>query len=250
MTRFDLAGKTALVTGAARGIGAGIARALHRSGARIVAVDLPSARAGLETLCGDLPEALSLEADLTDEGAVAALFRAMDELGLDIDILINNAGIARPETIFETSLESWNAVLAANLTSSFLCAKFAMERMAPRGRGRIIQLGSVVGHQGALKGHLHYGVAKSGIHGFTHTLARTAAPLGITVNAIAPGLVATDMLYATHGADGVQALEALVPVGRLSTVEDIGHAAVYLASDEAAYVTGVVLDINGGLYMR
>lgn len=250
MRKFDLTGKTALVTGAKGGIGGGIAQSLYQSGAAILAVDLPSPRAALTSLCSDLPGTVEFQCDLTNRDDVEALFLEIDRQGKHVDILINSAGIARPETILETSLESWNEVLAANLTSTFLCAKAAMVRMARKGAGRIIQLGSVVGHQGALKGHLHYGVSKSGVHGFTHTLARTAAPLGITVNAIAPGLVGTQMLYSTHGEDGVKELENLVPLGRLATVREIGDAAVFLASDEAAYITGVVLDINGGLYMR
>ncbi len=245
---FRLDGKTALVTGAARGIGAGIARALHAAGARLVLVDLPPSQRALEELA--LPDALIFTADLTQEGPVEALFAALDETQVTLDILVNNAGAARPETIFDMSLDSWNEILAANLTSAFLCSRSAMQRMQHRPGGRIIQLGSVVGHQGALKGHLHYGVSKSGIHGFTRTLARTAAPLGITVNAIAPGLVETDMLYTTHGAEGVKALEAQVPLGRLASVEDVAGAAVYLASDAASYLTGVILDVNGGLYLR
>lgn len=245
---FRLDGKTALVTGAARGIGAGIARAMHAAGARLILVDLPSAQHALEDLA--LPDSVVLTADLTQEDAVESVFNALDEAQIELDILVNNAGAARPETIFEMSLESWNDILSANLTSAFLCSRSAMQRMQHRPGGRIIQLGSVVGHQGALKGHLHYGVSKSGIHGFTRTLARTAAPMGITVNAIAPGLVETEMLFATHGADGVKALEAQVPLGRLASVDDVAAAAVYLASDAAAYLTGVILDVNGGLYLR
>ncbi|SFU16444.1 SDR family NAD(P)-dependent oxidoreductase [Mesorhizobium sp. YR577] len=247
---FRLNGKTALVTGAARGIGAGIATAFHAAGAKLVLVDLASSRAQLEALADTLGDATVFGADLTVEHEVKEVFAALDSAGVALDILVNNAGAARAETIFEMTLDSWNDILAANLTSAFLCSRSAMERMRHRPGGRIIQLGSVVGHQGALKGHLHYGVSKSGIHGFTRTLARTAAPLGITVNAIAPGLVETDMLFSTHGTEGVKALEAQVPLGRLASVADIGAAAVYLASDEASYLTGVILDVNGGLYLR
>ena len=149
----------------------------------------------------------------------------------------------------DIDLESWKKIIDTNLTSAFLCSKEAMNIMKKQNFGRIIQISSVVGHQGALKGHIHYASSKSGQLGFTKTLARTGAPYGITANAIAPGIIKTELLYTTHGEAGVEKLTTTVPLG-LGTTSDIGSAAVYLSSEEAGYVTGVTLDVNGGLYIR
>ena len=247
MNRFRLDGKTVLVTGAGRGIGAAIARAFAEAGARVAVNDRDAA--SVEALAASLPDALALPGDVGDEGAVAAIFDAIAQRFGRLDVLVNNAGTTRDETIFETTLESWNEILRVNLTSAFLCSKRAMEMMRDQRSGRIILLGSVTGHQGALFGHLHYAVTKAGLHGFAKTLARTGAPLGITVNAIAPGIVATELLVATHGPDGVADLEKRVPLG-LGQPDDIAAAALYLASEAGRHVTGAVLDVNGGMYMR
>lgn len=146
----------------------------------------------------------------------------------------NNAGTTRDETIFETSLASWNEILRINLTSAFLCSRRAMAVMRDQRHGRILLLGSVTGHQGALYGHLHYATTKAGLHGFAKTLARTGAPLGITVNAIAPGIVETELLAATHGADGVARL------GAAGTRRTPGHRQRWpsVRVDAARHVTG------------
>lgn len=248
-----LAGRVALVTGAAGGIGSAVARALAREGAHVVVnhLDTPEAAQAVAAEIRALGcEALVAAADVGDEAMVEAMFRALDERFGRIDILVNNAGIARPEDIFETSLESWNAVLRANLTGPFLCARAAMLRMRAQGEGRIVQIGSVVGHQGALKGHVHYGTSKAGLHGFTKTLARTGAALGITVNAVAPGIVATEMLERTHGEAGIAALRKLVPLDDLATPDDVAAAVVFLCGEGGRHITGAILDVNGGMLMR
>ena len=232
---FRLDGRVALVTGAARGIGAGIAAALEQAGAI--------------ALRNDLAGADCLVADVTDPEAVAHMFNVIRSRFGRLDILVNNAGIVRAEDIFETTLESWHAVIGSHLTGTFLCSKEAALIMRDQRAGRIIQISSVVGHQGALKGFVHYAAAKSGLLGFTKTLARTLAPYGITVNAVAPGIVETEMLRSAHGAEGVRALAATVPLG-IGHVQDVAAAAVFLASDEASHITGAVLDVNGGLYFR
>ncbi len=244
---FRLDGKVAVVTGAARGIGAAIARAYAAAGAKVVVFDRNGD--GARAVAANLPDALAVAGDAADPGDVARAFDATLARFGRLDILVNNAGTSRPEDIFEITLESWNEILRINLTSAFLCSKRAMEIMRGQGSGAIIVLGSISGHQGALYGHLHYSTTKSGLHAFARTLARTAAPLGITVNAIAPGIVETDLLYATHGAEGVAELAKKVPRG-LAKPADIGAAAVYLASPAGRHVTGAVLDVNGGIHMR
>lgn len=247
-----LLGKVALVTGAARGIGAGIAKAFAVAGADVVVNDLAdsdSAAAVGDAIRAAGRRTLFVAADVANEENVARMFaRINDEFG-GLDILVNNAGIVRNEDIFETTIESWRAVLDSHLTGAFLCSREAMRIMCERRRGRIIQISSVVAHQGAVHGFIHYAAAKSGQLGFTKTLARTAAPFGITVNAIAPGLVDSDMLRTTHGVAGMAELAASVPLG-ISTVDDIGAAAVFLGGDGASRITGAVLDVNGGMYFR
>jgi NAD(P)-dependent dehydrogenase (short-subunit alcohol dehydrogenase family) len=166
-----------------------------------------------------------------------------------VEILINNAGTSQPRDIFEMTDEDWERIIRTNLTSGMLCSRAAMEIMREKKYGRIIFISSVVGERGALFGHVHYAATKSGQIGMVKTLARTAAPLGITVNAIAPGVILTELLLQTHGEDGVHKLGEDIPLG-LGSVEDIGAAAVYLASDEAHYVTGATIDVNGGTNFR
>lgn len=244
---FRLEGKVAIVTGAARGIGAAIARAYVAAGARVVVNDRNAD--GLAATAASLPGALAIAGDAADPGDVTRLFDGTLARFGRLDVLVNNAGIARAENIFEISLESWNEVLRVNMTSAFLCSKRAMEIMREQKSGTILVMGSISGHQGALYGHVHYSTSKSGLHAFARTLARTAAPLGITVNAIAPGIVETELLTATHGEAGVAELAKKVPLG-LAKPEDIAAAAVYLASPAGRHVTGAVIDVNGGVYMR
>ncbi|MBQ3084236.1 MAG: 3-oxoacyl-ACP reductase FabG [Clostridia bacterium] len=245
---FDLTGKVALVTGSSRGIGKGIALALAEAGADII-VNCVGAKESAEAVAEEIRamgrKAWVKIADVSDEEQVKAMFADIEKL----DILVNNAGTSQDKDIFEIEKEDWDRIIRINLTSGYLCSKLAMEKMAAQKSGRIIFISSVVGERGALFGHIHYAATKSGQIGITKTLARTAAPYNITVNAIAPGIIETELLYQTHGADGVAELGKTIPLG-LGKVEDIGAAAVYLCSDEARYVTGATLDVNGGTNFR
>lgn len=248
----ELSGKVALVTGSSRGLGRGIALVLAEKGADVV-INYRSAREEAEEVRAEI-EAMGVRAavvgaDVSSESDVAGMMEAvLKEFGR-LDILVNNAGTTKSQNIFETSLEDWNFIINTNLTSMFLCSKAGMEIMRKQGSGRIINISSIVGHRGALYGHVHYAATKSGIFGFTKTLSRTAAPLGVTVNAIAPGIIETELLFQTHGAEEVGKLADGVPLG-LGKVRDIGLAAAYLAGEGGRYITGATIDVNGGMYLR
>lgn len=250
---FRLDGKVALVTGAARGLGAGIAIGLAKAGAAAVVVNdlelTPAAEKTLDEIRAAGAQATFIAADVRKEEQVKAIFAEIDKLYKHIDILVNNAGITRREDIFSTTLESWNDVLDTHLTSTFLCSREAMFRMREQKSGRIITNSSVVVWRGAIRGFVHYAAAKAGQIGFTRTLARTAAPYNVTVNAIAPGMIETEMFRESHTKEGVASIAAEIPLG-LQTLEDIAAGVIYLASDEAKHVTGSVLDINGGVHFR
>ena len=249
---FNLGGKVALVTGSSRGVGRGIALTLARAGADVIVNYLGSeaaARAVAEEITTLGRRASVIRADVSEEQDVRAMFaQIMADYGR-LDILVNNAGTSQPKDIFEMDTADWDRIIKTNLTSGMHCSKAAMEIMREQRSGRIIFISSVVAERGALFGHVHYAATKSGQLGMVKTLARTAAPFGVTVNAIAPGVILTELLLQTHGEDGVKALGEGIPLG-LGTVDDVGHAAVYLASDEAAYVTGITLDVNGGTHYR
>jgi 3-oxoacyl-[acyl-carrier protein] reductase len=243
----------ALVTGAATGIGAATAVALASDGFDVIVnhLDTPAeARNVAADIMALGRRALVHAADVGDEAAVTAMFEAMDAGFGRLDLLVANAGITRALDIFETSLADWDAVIRTNLTGSFLTCREAMRRMRTARRGNIVIMGSVVGHQGALKGHVAYAATKAGLHGMAKTLARTGAPLGIRVNAVAPGIVETELLAGTHGAAGIADLQTRVPLGVLASPGDVAEAVCWLASDRASHVTGTVLDINGGMLMR
>jgi NAD(P)-dependent dehydrogenase (short-subunit alcohol dehydrogenase family) len=249
---LELEGKIALVTGAARGIGRGIALVLAEKGADIIINDKKMNYEG-EALSNQIKamgrRTLLVEADVSVETEVKQLFSSIHKQFGRLDILVNNAGTSQAKDIFESTLEDWRYIIDTNLTSCFLCSKEAMGLMAKQQSGRIIYISSVVGERGALFGHVHYAATKSGMLGMVKTLARTGAPLGINVNAVAPGIIETELLFKTHGIDGVEKLSASIPLG-LGKPRSIGLAVAYLAGEGGNYITGTTIDVNGGINMR
>lgn len=248
----ELIGKTALITGSLRGIGKGIALTLAEKGADIILNDLAESD-GLEEIMDHIKsfnrKVFFKAADVSAKEDVEELFSFIKSHTGQLDILVNNAGTSQAKDIFDITLDDWEHILGTNLTSCFLCAKYAMEMMREQKDGRIINISSVVGQQGALYGHAHYSASKSAILGLTKTLARTGAPLGIRVNCIAPGIINTDLLNQTHGTDGVAKIAEGVPLG-IGQPRDIGLAVAFLAGEGGDYITGTTIDINGGLYFR
>jgi 3-oxoacyl-[acyl-carrier protein] reductase len=244
---FSLSSQAALVTGASGGIGGAIARAFHAQGA---AVALAGTReAALRALAGELGErAHVLVADLADPAAPDRLVREAEAaLGGRLDILVNNAGITRDSLALRTKDEDWQAVIDLDLTAAFRLSRAALRGMLRRRHGRIICIGSVVGATGN-PGQANYAAAKAGLVGMAKSLAAEVAARGITVNCIAPGFVATAMTDALSE-EQKSRIAAQIPQARFGAPADIAAAAVYLASAEAAYVTGHTLHVNGGLAM-
>ncbi|MGL4541144.1 MAG: 3-oxoacyl-[acyl-carrier-protein] reductase [Polymorphobacter sp.] len=242
---FDLTGMTALVTGASGGLGSAIARALALQGARVA---LSGTRvAPLEALAAELPGSVVLACDLSDAAAVDALVpRAVEALG-SLDILVNNAGVTRDNLAMRMKDEEWDTVIRVNLEAAFRLARAALRPMMKARHGRIISVTSVVGVTGN-PGQANYAASKAGLIGMSKALAQEVASRNVTVNCVAPGFIASPM---TDGLPEVQkaALTTRIPAGRLGEGADIGAAVVYLASREAAYVTGQTLHVNGGMAM-
>jgi NAD(P)-dependent dehydrogenase (short-subunit alcohol dehydrogenase family) len=178
------------------------------------------------------------------------LFATIDAEFGRIDVLVNNAGISKAQTIDETTLTDWNEVMCANLTSCFLCSKAALERMKKERWGRVVNISSMAGQNGALYGHVHYAASKCGILGFTKTLARTAAPYCITVNTVAPGITETELLRKTHSREELDELTSKIPVGFLGEPRHVGLAVAFLCGEAGDVITGATIDLNGGMYMR
>ena len=245
---FDLTGKVALVTGASRGIGRAIACRLGEQGAIVVvAARGDNARDCVDelTAAGRHAEALSL--DVTNAAALEKVPGDIVARHGRLDIVVSNAGITRDQLLMRMKREDWDAVLATNLTATFVLAQAAMRPMIKQRGGRIIAVSSVVGQMGNA-GQTNYAASKAGLIGFVKALAREVASRGITANVIAPGMIDTDMTRAIVEKAQVD-WTAQIPLGRLGSVDDVAAAACYLASDEASYITGHVLAVNGGMYM-
>ena len=248
--RFE--GQVAIVTGAAKGIGLRVARAFGREGARVAALDVNAD--GVEGLAGELAaggrEALALKVDVTVAGEVRRAVDTVIGRWGRVDVLVNNAGgfsvIRRTEDIPD---EEWDAIFRFNVTSAFLCTKAVLPHMRRQRSGSIVNLSSIAGRSSAVTTTSHYAAAKAAILGFTRHVALEAAGDGIRVNAVAPGTVATERVRALRTPEQTRRIAETVPLGRIGEPEEIADVVLFLASDAARYVTGVALDVNGGLVM-
>lgn len=249
MSLFDLTGKIALVTGASRGIGREIAITLGKAGATVVGT------ATSETGAADITAGLNAAGvkgfgavlNVTDTASLEPLFaRIAEELG-PLSILVNNAGITRDQLAMRMKDDDWDAVIATNLSSVFKLSKLAMKPMMKARTGRMINITSVVGTSGNA-GQANYAAAKAGVAGMTKALARELGSRNITVNCVAPGFIQTDMTDSLSETQ-VDQLKQQIPLGRMGQVTDIAAAVLYLASDQAGYVTGTTLHVNGGMWM-
>jgi 3-oxoacyl-[acyl-carrier protein] reductase len=240
----------AIVTGAGSGIGRAIAEALAAEGAHVSIWDVneTAARDAAEAIHGSGGAASHAAVDVSAAGAVRAAVDQVAGAHGRIDILVNNAGVCRVAPIAAISESDWDLVLAVNLKGTFLCSQAVMEVMKPRRRGKIINMGSVSGKVGGIAVGAHYSASKAAVMCLTKSLARELAPFNINVNAIAPGVIATDMTQAITGGDWDRYL-ATIPLGRVGSVRDVAEVALFLASERAGYLTGEIIDVNGGQFM-
>jgi 3-oxoacyl-[acyl-carrier protein] reductase len=245
--RIDLSGKVALITGASRGIGRQTALTLAGAGAAVVLTSRGDAAAAVAAEIGAAGgQALAIAADVADASAVHRVIEDTLARFGRLDILVNNAGITRDQLLLRMKRDDWDAVVATNLTGTFLCTQSVLKTMLKQRSGRIISISSVVGQSGN-PGQTNYAATKAGIIGFSKALAREVASRSITVNVVAPGLIDTDMTR-DISQDAQANWASAIPLGRLGTPEDVAAAVCFLASDAAGYITGQVLAVNGGMY--
>ncbi len=245
---IDLSGRIAVVTGASRGIGRGIAKRLGERGALVLAAarhDHAADTAAEIVAAGGRAEAVSL--DVSDREHVGVVIADLLARHQRVDVLVNNAGVSRDQLLLRMKPEDWDTVLSTNLTAAFTCTRGVLRTMVKQRWGRIINVGSVVGQSGNA-GQANYAASKAGLIGFTKSLAHEVASRGITANVVAPGLIDTDMIRAM-GQNVHQEWASRIPLGRLGTPDDVAAAVCFLASEEASYITGQVLGVNGGMYM-
>jgi len=246
---LKLTGKVALVTGAAQGIGRAIALLLARNGADIVVSDinLEKAEETAKEIRAIGPKATAVKVDVSNLSDVERMVEALIEKLAKIDILVNNAGITRDKLILRMTEEDWDAVLGVNLKGTFNCTKTVIRHMAKQRSGKIVNIASVVGEMGNA-GQANYSASKAGVIGLTKTIAREYAQRGINVNAIAPGYIETPMTDALPE-KSKEELKKLIPMERLGKPEDVAEAVFFLVCEESSYITGQVLNVNGGIYM-
>jgi len=244
-----LAGQIALITGASRGIGAAIALELGKQGATVIgtATSDKGASAISETLAAAGIQGEGMALDVNDAAQVEATLKAIGEKYGDVSVLVNNAGITRDTLLMRMKDDDWDAVISTNLTSVFRMSQAVLRPMMKARAGRIISISSVVGHMGNA-GQTNYSAAKAGMTGFTKSLAAEVGSRGITVNCVAPGFIETDMT-AELSEDITNKMLARIPVGRLGSVKEIAATVAFLASPNAAYITGETIHVNGGMLM-
>jgi len=246
---MELKDKIALITGGAQGIGRTIALELAGQGAHVVLADIngEGAKKAAEEICKSGQQASGVGLDVSNAGDVQAVMEQIAKEHKPLDILVNNAGITRDGLMVRMKEEDWDRVLDINLKGSFLCAQQAAKQMMKQRRGAIVSIASIVGVMGNF-GQANYAASKAGVIGLTKTLAREVASRGITVNAVAPGFIDTEMTRVLE--DGVrQKLIEQIPLQRLGEPEDVARAVAFLVSDRASYITGQVINVNGGMWM-
>ncbi|MDD5707640.1 MAG: SDR family NAD(P)-dependent oxidoreductase [Kiritimatiellae bacterium] len=248
MPDMEFQHKVALVTGGAKGIGLAIANALAARGATVIAADVSiAASADMQSL-PHAPGILGARVDVSDEASVLALFATILDRFAAVDIVVSSAGIFRTATIPEISAAEWDRVMAVNLRGTFLVGREAFKQMRERRAGRIVNLASTAGKTGGATAQAHYAASKAGVICFTKSLAREAAPYHVNVNAVAPGPTETD-LTASWSPAVRAASAAAIPWGEFAQPQDVAEAVVFLVSDRARYLTGEILDVNGGMVM-
>jgi 3-oxoacyl-[acyl-carrier protein] reductase len=248
---FDLSTKVAIVTGSSRGIGAAIAKILARQGAKVVVNHRASPEGAAEVMMAIREigaEGTVIQADVSLSSEASRLVKETVDTYGQIDILVNNAGTTRDMLVMTMKDEDWDLVLKTNLSSTYYCCKAAVRPMMKKRHGRIINMTSVVGLAGQA-GQTNYAASKAGIVGFTKALAKEVGSRNITVNAVAPGFIPTALTEVLPDSM-IQGIIATTPLGRLGTVEDVANAVLFLASEEAAFITGHVLTVDGGLVMQ
>lgn len=243
----SFAGRVGLVTGAARGLGLACARALSRHGAAVVLadVDAEAARASAATLT---PPALGLAMDVADADAVAAALQQIAAELAPVSLLVNNAGICTNEAFLDLAYQTWRRVFDVNVNGAFLCMQAVVPGMIAAGGGSIVNIGSLAGRNGGITVSAAYSASKAAVAGLTKAAAKQLAPHGIRVNCVAPGPLETDMT-ADWPPENLEKLRSSTPLGRLGVPDDVAEAVAFLLCDDAAHITGVTLDVNGGIFV-
>lgn len=248
MSKDEFSGRAAIVTGGGRGIGRKVAELLASRGARVLITDISGPSA--EEAAGGVREtggtAISVQADVVQASAVQRMVGAAVERFGGVDILVNNAGYLRPTPVTDIPEDEWDHVIDVNLKGTFLCSQAVLPTMRSAGYGRIVNLSSTAGKNVSTVGGAHYTAAKAGVLGLTRHLASEVARDGITVNAVCPGLIDTEMVRSTINEERVRAYADSFPIPRLGTPEEVAELIAFLASDRAAYITGAAFDITGG----
>jgi NAD(P)-dependent dehydrogenase (short-subunit alcohol dehydrogenase family) len=245
--RIDLAGKNALVTGGAAGIGRACARTLAEAGARVAVVDINLA--GAQETVSNLAGGVALRCDLSDTQDTIAMCKAITAKLGGVDILVNNAGIiSYRKGIGGFTIEEWDRILTVNLKAPYVVCRELIEGMKARKGGKIINFSSMAARIGGIEAGMHYSSSKGGLIALTKSLAKEGGPFGINVNAVAPGIIETDTVRKQIGGRE-DSYAAQIPLGRVGTAEDVANVVLFLASPLSDYITGLVIDINGGMYM-